>query len=73
MSDTIDVSSDSSEGEGPTPAKRSRKDSEDTLSFKDKVQTILTNLTDAARGEFAVSGKIFAPIIAIALKVILLF
>lgn len=71
--ETINVSSDSysSEGEdGPTPAKR-RRNNEDSknLSFKKKVQNILENLTGAAPGEFAVSGKLSAPITTIAIKV----
>lgn len=72
MSDAIEVSSgvSSSDEEGPTPAKRRRTDRSDAnLSFKEKVQNILETLTDAAPGEFAVCGKLNAPMITIAIKV----
>lgn len=78
MSDTIDLSSESNSSEsedeggpsGPTPAKRRRVNSAPNLSFKEKIQNILENLSGAAPGEFAVSGKLNAPMTTIAIKVI---
>ncbi len=82
---TINVSSsdsNSSDEEGPTPAKRSRvnesssdsnssdeEQSDANLSFKEKVQGILETLSGAAPGQFAVAGKLNAPMINIAIKV----
>lgn len=69
--ETLELSSDSpsddSINEGPTPAKK-RKVGEN-ISFKVKVQNIFENLSNAAAGEFTVSGKIDAPLITIAIKV----
>lgn len=74
MSEFIDLSSDSEasshEEEEPTPAKRRRTDSSNVnLPFKEKIQNILDTLSDAAPGEFAVNGKLNAPMITIAIKV----
>lgn len=49
--------------------KRRRIDASQNLSFKEKVQNILDTLTDTAPGEFAVSGKLNAPMVTIAIKV----
>lgn len=73
MSETINVSSteslSSSEDEkhGPPPAKRRKRNA--SISFKEKIENILDNLADAAPGNFAVSGKLNAPIITVAIKV----
>lgn len=69
MSETIDVSSDSSSDEGPTPSKRCRRNASEDLGFKETVENILTNLSDAAPGDFVVSGKVNAPMITISIKV----
>lgn len=69
LSSSYSSESEDEDEEGPTPAKRRRNDVLD-LSFKGKVQNILENLSDAAPGEFAVSGKLNAPMITIAIKVI---
>lgn len=68
-SQSTEVDSDSSSSEGPTPAKRRRINPDH--SFKEKMQNIIENLSDAAPGEFAVSGKLNAPIVTIAIKVFL--
>lgn len=76
MSDTSDLSSDTEygsngESEGPTQPKGRKIDDEHTkVSFKVKVQNMLTTLKHAAPGIFAVSGGLTtAPTITIALKV----
>lgn len=69
----VDISKMSSEisssDEEPTPAKRRRFYTSENISFKEKVQNVLDQLTYVAPGEFAVSGKLEAPLIAISIKV----
>lgn len=68
---SIDESSPSYSEGTSQPAKRRRVvDTTENLSFKDKVQSILDNLTIDAPGEFAVFGKLNAPMVTIAIKVI---
>lgn len=62
--------SDNPAGEA-TPAKRRRSGDDKNLFFKTKVQNVLENLSDSVPGPLAVSGRLDAPMISIAVKVLL--